>query len=171
MLITISRTSRNVNVARRGVNRPVAGDDGDMADETSVPPVIVPRAVYQQLKAGFAARSAEQITRRLLRHPAHEPRLAHPGDPFGTVFAWMWADDQDQAMIFLADVLAGLRNFNEIADIDPPVTLDELLRWTRLALPHGFTGYEQVVATARREVPGYYGSDPNSVGTWEDRHQ
>jgi hypothetical protein len=146
------------------VNYRRAGEDGGMAEDPS-PPVTLPRPVYQQLKAGFAARSAEQITRRLLRDPAKQPRFAHPGDPFGTVFAWMWADDPGQAMIFLADVLAGLRDHNQLADLDPPVTLDELLSWMRIAMPHDFTGYDQVVATARREVPGYYGSDPNATGT------
>jgi hypothetical protein len=65
-------------------------------------------------------------------------------------------------MIFLADVLAGLRDHNPLADLDPPVTLDELLRWMQIALPHDFTGYDQVVAMARREVPGYYGGNPNA---------
>jgi hypothetical protein len=87
----------------------------------------------------------------------------HPGDPFGTVFAWIWQDSPDQAMLFLADVLAALRDHNPVADLDPPVTLDELLSGLRLALPHDFTGYDQVVATARREVAGYYGSDPNAA--------
>ena len=147
------------------VNRSPAGDDGGMVED-SAPPVTLPRPVYQQLKAGFAARSADLITRRLLRATPGQVRVAHPGDPFGTVLAWMWADDPGQAMIFLADVLAGLRDHNQVADIDPPVTLDELLRWTRLALPHGFTDYDHVVAMARQDVPGYYGSDPNATGTW-----
>jgi hypothetical protein len=76
-----------------------------------------------------------------------------PGDPFGTVFAWLWEDDPDQAMVFLGDVMAVLRDHNPVADLSPPVTLDEILSGLRLALPSGFTGYDHVVDKARRDVP------------------
>jgi hypothetical protein len=125
------------------------------------PTVALPQRVYRQLVAAFATHSAEWITRMIQRDPQHRDAM-HPGDPFGTVFAWIWQDNPDQAMLFLADTLAALRDHNPVADLNPRVTLDELLRGMRLALPHDFTGYQQMVETARREVPVYYGSDPNT---------
>jgi len=124
------------------------------------PTVTMPQRVYRQLAAGFAIHSAEWITGIITRHPQHRGAL-HAGDPFGTVFAWMWQDDPDQAMVFLADTLAALRDHNPV-ELTPRVTLDELLSSMRLALPHDFTDYQAVVAMARREVPGYYGPDPNT---------
>jgi hypothetical protein len=120
--------------------------------------------VYETLKAGFVVRSADSLTGQLGENAAHagpEHRVLHPGDPFGRVFAWVWDDDQDQAMVLLADYLASLRQ-GRGADIDPPVRLDEVLAGLSPALPHAFTDYPAVVAKARRDVPGYYGLDPNT---------
>jgi hypothetical protein len=38
----------------------------------------------------------------------------------------------------------------------------EVLRGLRPALPHDFGDYPAVMTKARREVQGYYGSDPNA---------
>jgi hypothetical protein len=108
------------------------------------------------MRAAFAVHSAEWITRAIQRNPQHRDVL-HPGDQFGTVFAWIWEDDPDQAMIFLADVMAALRDHNRVANLQPPVTLDELLRGLHLALPNSFTSYANVVEKARSDVEGYYG--------------
>lgn len=119
------------------------------------PTITLPRNVYRHLVAAFAAHSAEWITRMITKNPPHRDAM-HPGDPFGTVLAWIWEDDPDQAMVFLADVMTMLRDHNPV-EVSPPVTLDELLSGLRLALPNGFTGYDQLVEKARREVEDYYG--------------
>jgi len=75
----------------------------------------------------------------------------------------VWSRSKDQAMILLADYLGELRECHLLADqIDPPIRLDEILRGLRLALPFGFSGYNEVVTMARREVRRYYGEDPNA---------
>jgi hypothetical protein len=128
------------------------------------PDYTLPRRVYETLKAGFTASSADWLIRQILRdRPGQEPRVLHLGDPFGRVFAWVWHDDQDQAMLLLADLLAELRNAHPRAgEINPPIRLDEVLGGLRLALPHGFDDYQAVVDKARQEVQGYYGADPNA---------
>src|SRR5262249_55667209 len=90
-------------------------------------------------------------------------RIPHLGDNFGRVFAWTWNYDRDQAIILLSDYLGELRECHLLADyIDPPIRLDEVLRGLRLALPFGFSDYNEVVAMARRDVRKYYGEDPNA---------
>jgi hypothetical protein len=133
-------------------------------------PVTLPRLVYEHLISAFATHSAEQLTRRLLDTPG-TPRIAHPSDAFGNVLAWMRAEDPRQVMLFLAHVMVVLRNRNSAAGLNPPVTLDELPSGLKIALPHDFTDYDQLVAAARREVPGYYGSDPSAPGTWQHRQR
>jgi hypothetical protein len=128
------------------------------------PDYTLPRQVYETLKAGFNASSADWLIRNVLHdRPGQSPRVLHPGDPFGRVFAWVWRDDPDQAILLLADYMADLRDHHpRAADIDPPLRLDEVLNGLRLALPHDFDDYQAVVSKARSEVPGYYGADPNS---------
>lgn len=123
--------------------------------------VTLPRRVYQTLTSAFAAHSAEWLTRQIQDEPQHR-KVMHLGDPFGLVFAWLWNDDPHQAMDLLAGYLAVLRDHNPVADLRPPVRLDEVLHGLRLALPHDFRDYDQVVARARSEVPGYYGGDPDT---------
>jgi hypothetical protein len=120
------------------------------------PTITLPRNVYKHLVAAFAAHSAEWITRAIMKNQAQRD-VMHPGDPFGAVLAWIWEDDPDQAMVFLADVMAMLRDHNLVAQLSPPVALDEFLSGLRLALPSAFTGYDQLVEKARREVESYYG--------------
>jgi len=105
----------------------------------------------------MAAWAAEQV------EVDAEPRILHLGDPFGTVFAWVWSYDKDEAMIMLADYIAALRGFEPlVGTIDPPIRLDEILRALRLALPSRFSDYDEVVSMARLKVRKYYGADPNA---------
>lgn len=123
--------------------------------------ITIPRQVYRTLTTAFAAHEAESITRQIRDNPQNRD-IMHLGDPFGSVFACIWDDDQDGAMLFLADYLTALRNHNPVADLNPPIRLDEVLRGLCLALPDGFGDYDQVVSKARRDVRGYYGYDPNA---------
>lgn len=129
--------------------------------EQNEPAITMPKQVYETLKSGFLEREAEWLTRQLLESPAHQ-RSTHPGDPFGRVFAWVWHQNPDEAMMMLGDYLAMLRDHNRWGNPSPPVRLDDVLRGLRLALPHDFdeASYDAMVAKARREVPIYYG-DPN----------
>jgi hypothetical protein len=88
-------------------------------------------------------------------------RLAHPGDGFGRIVAWMWNHDRDEAMLFLADYFAELRQHQYLAShLTPPVSLDELLSGLRLAWPSTTPefDYDTFVDQARHEAAGYYGS-------------
>jgi hypothetical protein len=124
--------------------------------------ITLPYRVYGTLKAGFVKGEADWVMREVVDMPADD-RVFHLGDPFGRVFAWVWNDDKDVAMILLSDYLAELREGHLLAEkIDPPIRLDEVLRGLRLALPFGFSDYDEVVTKARREVRRYYGADPNA---------
>jgi hypothetical protein len=123
--------------------------------------VTIPDKVYRFLKAGFVVTWADWVINHMDTNAEH--RIVLLGDPFGLVFAWMWARDRDQAMILLADFMTELRDGHPLAyDIDPPIRLDEILGSLRLALPWGFDEYNEVVTMARREVPKHYGRDVNS---------
>jgi hypothetical protein len=118
------------------------------------PVITMPARVYRTLRAGFTEQAAEWLTRQLQDTPRGRQRLIHPGDPFGRVFAWVWRQDPGEAMMMLADYLAVLRDHNLVADLDPPVRLDDILRGLRLALPDDIdeASYGAMVAQARQQV-------------------
>ena len=70
--------------------------------------VAVPTEVMSSLLAGFAAGSAAR-TLKSIKTRKTRPKILHPGDSFGRVFAWVWKHDRNRAMILLADYLAELR--------------------------------------------------------------
>ena len=124
------------------------------------PTVTIPVHVYRLLESGFTAHMAAWAADEV-RVDAKN-RIMHLGDPFGTVFAWVWSYDKDEAMIMLADYLAALRGSEPLVGaIDPPIRLDEVLKALRLALPSRFSDYDEVVNMARLKVRKYYGADPN----------
>jgi hypothetical protein len=76
------------------------------------------------------------------------------------VFAWVWEQDHTMAIILVADYLAELCGHGPGApEVDPPISLGEVLNGLRIALPEGFTDYDQVAEAARRDLPDIYG-DP-----------
>lgn len=124
--------------------------------------ITLPYRVYGTLKAGFVKGEADWLMREVVDMPADD-RVLHLGDPFGRVFAWVWNDDKDTAMMMLSDYLSELREGHLLADkVNPPIRLDEVLRGLRPALPFGFSDYDEVVTKARREVRRYFGADPNA---------
>jgi hypothetical protein len=127
--------------------------------DSSEPSVAVPFRIYRLLLGGFTANMAEWVAEQVEVDAEH--RIWHLGDPFGSAFAWVWSYDKDEAMIMLADYIAALRG-HEPLNIDPPIRLDEVLKALRLALPSGFSEYDEVVTMARQKVRKYYGSDPNA---------
>lgn len=125
------------------------------------PTVTIPFHIYRLLNAGFTAHMAAWAAEQVEVDAKY--RILHLGDPFGTVFAWVWSYDKDEAMIMLADYMAALRGFEPlVGSIDPPIRLDEVLRALRPALPSRFSDYDEVVAMARLKVRKYYGADPNA---------
>ncbi|MQA16821.1 MAG: hypothetical protein GEV09_22605 [Pseudonocardiaceae bacterium] len=122
---------------------------------TDTEPVTVPRRVYNSLKAGLVAGTVDDVLHTVLRDPSN--RTLHPGDGFGRVVAWVWERDRDEAVLLLADYLAGLREHHERAgDLGPRVRLDEMLAGLQLALPGGFTDGVQLADYTRRTIRGYY---------------
>lgn len=118
----------------------------------------MPEDVYHSLAALAAPGNASKLLQMLQRdsHPDH--RLVHPGDSFGRIVAWMWGRDRDQAVLFLADHLAELRQHQHLAaEIDPPISLEELLWGLRMAWPPDAEhDYDTVAAYVRDHVTGYY---------------
>jgi hypothetical protein len=57
------------------------------------------------------------------------------------------------AVILVADYIAELRAHGPGApEVDPPISLDEVLNGLRIALPSGFRDYDEVVDAARSMV-------------------
>jgi hypothetical protein len=122
--------------------------------------LIVPFDVYDSLKAGFATGVATTVVDHM---GDKDPRITIVNPAFARVFVWEWRRDRDLAMIMLADLLASIRDRQEMSDKDEfPVLLDEVLRALALYLPSDFSEYREVVMMARKEVRQYFGSDPNA---------
>jgi hypothetical protein len=144
----------------------VQEEEGEHEEESSRAPrsgltIALPYRIYGALKDGFVKGEADWLMREVVESSGDD-RVLHLGDPFGRVFAWVWNDDKDDAVRMLSDYLAELREGHLLASqIDPPIRLDEVLGGLRLALPRGFSDYDEVVTKARREIRRYYGEDPN----------
>jgi hypothetical protein len=122
----------------------------------------VPWTVYKHLQGAFVAHWADWLLRYVEHLGGYKPgeTVLHPGDPFGTVLAWLWEDRPDQVAVFIADYMAELRVHNELVDPDKPlIRFEDVLQSLRLALPGRFQDTEALVAHLRAEVPQYYGSD------------
>lgn len=123
--------------------------------------VTLPRAVYQSLKAGAITGNAGNLLGVLkLNATSGLPRVVHPGDSFGRIVAWMWAQDREETMLLLADFLAELRDHHALSgDVTPPVSLAEVLTGLRLAWPPTAADAELADLTdyARTKVASYYG--------------
>ena len=126
----------------------------------------IPRRVYQLLRSGFVQHEAHDLLRGLRRDGGYLPGdVVHPGDPFGTVLAWLWRDNPNEAVSLLGDFVAQMRKWDELAHSqNPAVRLDDLLETLPLALPGDFTDAETeaLISRARSELPTFFSSDPNS---------
>lgn len=120
--------------------------------------VTMPLPVYQALKTWFVMGAADDLVRCILDLPT-DNRVLDLGDDFGRVFAWVWADDKVSAMMLLSDYLSTVRCHELAEKIGLPITLDEVLRGLRRALPRGFSDYDQVVTKAQREMQTYFRTD------------
>lgn len=123
----------------------------------------VPEDIYSFLSASAVVRTADLVLRESSsRDEAHW--LLHPGDRFGDYLTWLWREDKrGEICLLLADLIADLRDHN--ADADPRMTLEGLLEGVRLAVYHlSDDETNALVELARKEVPEYYGGDPDRVG-------
>lgn len=119
----------------------------------------VPAPVLRSMLAEAAVGAAELLRRG-------EPvrgRALHPGDPVGRIVAWTWLADPGRCMVFLADLIAELRD-HQPKPITPKLRLSDLLAGLAFALPGDFPEYEKqaLLARAALEVPKMYGADPNA---------
>lgn len=115
--------------------------------------IEVPSRPFELLLTGFACHWGEFVAKNITA--GHS---AHPGDPFGEVFAWLWETRRDTAVSVFADLLAEAR---AKAHEGQEVRLDDLLKGLHFAVhrtPLSEGGqFEVVEATLRARVPGYFG--------------
>lgn len=117
----------------------------------------IPLRVRRIMQGGFIASSADRVVYGWKQRG--RPHHVNPGSSLtGEVIAYLWADDQDEAMIFLADYLAELNTHHPDAGRFGQVGLDELLHGLELCMPPGFDQLEAIRTKARQDVPGHYGS-------------
>lgn len=113
----------------------------------------LPPNIRETLTSGFFAAEADWA----IKSGAKRGQFDHAGDPVGKIIAWLWRNNQDDAMMGLADYISQLRNHHPAAP-SPPITLDDVLGALRPAMPSNFIDYELLCAKARTDVPVYYGS-------------
>jgi hypothetical protein len=89
-------------------------------------PIPVPSNVLTYLLHG-----ASLDTARLLLDTWRPGDVAHPGDPFGTVFLWLWRTDQDRAVRFFSDMLWQVRRTQP--DATKQITLNGVLNGLAMA--------------------------------------
>ncbi|WP_406507630.1 hypothetical protein [Streptomyces sp. NBC_00212] len=115
--------------------------------------VEVPRRTFDYLLTGFVCHEAIDLARSYA-----ESGIAHPGDPFGNVFAWLWEANRGNAVSLFADLLAEARRH---APEGKGLKLDDLIRDLRFALHNTQLShvreYEEVERTLRAKVPEYFG--------------
>lgn len=126
------------------------------------PTITVPWHLFDQILAGFLSFEAHQS----LKSQSHEDPSApfHPGDPFGDAVSWLWTNGQEERAVGLvADYLAQVRKWDELAITEPPrrVTLERMLSGLGFALPpNGLAGEQRMalMARLRQDVPKQFSS-------------
>jgi hypothetical protein len=91
------------------------------------PQYTVPDNVLTHMLSGVALDTAQLILRTW--QPS-DGNAVHPGDPFGTVWLWLWRVDQDRAVSLLSNLLWRIRRQEPGAT--KQITLDALLRGMQL---------------------------------------
>ncbi|TKG61550.1 hypothetical protein [Prauserella endophytica] len=118
--------------------------------------VTIPHEVYESLKAECTVGTATHMLAMLIRA---RDAVAHPGDGYGRVLAEIWNRDHDETVLFLADLLAELRVHHPLAgQVQPEVSLDELLGGLRFCLPSGFGEHDRLATYTRDHIHSYYAS-------------
>ena len=115
------------------------------------PAADVPPRVRSRLLSAFAARAADHII-----HDTARLGVTVVDDAAGDVFAWLWKNDPDQAMLRMADLMAQIHVHDRNAN--PNITFDDVLRAFQRAMPIDFptSQYQDFVAECRARVPNFY---------------
>jgi hypothetical protein len=116
----------------------------------------IPIRVRRILQGGFIASSADRLIYGWRQRG--RPRHVNPGGLAGEVIAYLWADDPDEATVFLAGYLSEVNLHHPDAGTFGTVGLEELLDGLGLCMPPGFDELDALCAKARQDVPGHYGS-------------
>jgi hypothetical protein len=118
----------------------------------------VPHRVFEHLLTGFMCFEGDGLARDFKKGD-----VAHPGDPFGSVFAWLWDTERSTAISLFADLLAEARR--RTPSKEDRIRLDDLIAGLRFALHHTdlshFREYEKVEKVLREEIPKHFSGDPN----------
>jgi hypothetical protein len=118
----------------------------------------VPGREFEHLLTGFVCYEG-----RDLASDFKKGMVAHPGDPFGKVFAWLWDSHRSIAISLFADLLAEAQR-NATSE-ENTVRLDDLIRGLHHAMPDTylshFREYEKVAKVLREKIPEYFGGDTN----------
>ncbi|MEU0660698.1 hypothetical protein [Streptomyces lavendulocolor] len=115
--------------------------------------IEVPLRTYELMRAGFVCDAAMDLARDFA-----DSQIAHPGDAFGNVFAWLWERDRSSAVSLFADLLAEARRK---APAGKEVTLEDLVRDLRFALHSTqlshHSAYQEIEQVLKSEVPEHFG--------------
>ncbi|MFI8793911.1 hypothetical protein [Streptomyces sp. NPDC055105] len=120
--------------------------------------IEVPVRTYEHLSTGFVCYEAIELARNFTAGG-----LAHPGDPFGNVFAWLWETNRASAVSLFADLLAEAKR--HAPEASKEVMLADLVRDLRFPLHNTplshFSVYQEVETTLKAKVPEYFGGRTN----------
>ncbi|MFE2838328.1 hypothetical protein ACFXI6_46445 [Streptomyces mirabilis] len=115
--------------------------------------VEVPYRTFEYLLTGFVHGEAVDAGRHY-----KNGNVAHPGDPFGNVFAWLWDNRRDTAMSAFAQLLATARD-NTPDGVE--LRMDDLIKGLRFALHRSRLSdageFDDVERTLRTEMPAHFG--------------
>lgn len=119
--------------------------------------VCLPRNVYEALKVETTLGTATDLLDVFRR--SGPDAVAHPGDYYGRVLAWMWYSDREEAVRWIAELLSQLHGQHPLVSagtLPPwPGTLEDLLAGIHLALPDAFrdTEFTELERQTHQYVP------------------
>lgn len=122
----------------------------------------VPARLLEILLPAFARDTAHTVLRHLTG-PYSSTRIVQPGDRYGATLAWLWRENPAWAIALLSDLIWELRLRGDEAGLTPTITLDELLRGTRIAVRNWLSTDDltQLIIQARDKIPKTLGPDVN----------
>lgn len=119
----------------------------------------IPEQLLRQIISGFVVGAAELELASLSdpRRPYTTGMVVHPGDPTGSLVAWLWRTNRPLCAITVADLYAHMADHSPHAM--PGLDFADLLAGLHFALPTFVEPAErkQIIDYLRQEVPGYYG--------------
>ncbi|AZQ35928.1 hypothetical protein EJ357_22625 [Streptomyces cyaneochromogenes] len=115
--------------------------------------VEVPYRTFEYLLTGFVHGEAVDAGQRYTGG-----NVAHPGDPFGDVFGWLWDNWRDTAVSSFAQLLATAR---DNAPDGVELRMDALIKGLQFALHRSRLSdageFDDVERTLRAKMPEHFG--------------